>query len=190
MDREKRIAWARRKAAEDAPERARQRQQEAEERSTRIAAMGSSEANRLAYALNRGSSIPWLGSVSTPHEWSQAVSAARAMTIEAAHRRRTVTYGELRIAAHEATGMKVGHNQYAELAMSINKRSDGCLLSAIIVKADSGKPGAGFLSFARSEGIDQPVTTLQRQVFERFVPDRRPSRSSPSVGIQKTMLNG
>ena len=168
MNREERIAWAKQKAAEAAPERARQRQLDEFERLIRIATMGRSEANRVAYSLNQDPSIPWLGSVSTPYEWSQAVSAARAVAIEAARRGKTITYGELRIAAYEATGMKVGHSQYAELAMSINERSDGCLLSSIIVKADTGKPGAGLLPFARSQGFDQPLESLQRHVFEHF----------------------
>ncbi len=172
MDREKRIAWARRKVAENAPKRAQHREREEAERSARIAAMGSVKANGVAYHVSRDSSIPWLGSVSTPHEWSQAVAATRAVTIQAARLQRTITYGELRIAAYEITGMKVGHNQYADLAMNINQRSDECLLSSIIVKADSGKPGDGFLPFARSEGFDQPVATLQRQVFEHFMSGR------------------
>ncbi len=47
MNREERIAWAKRKAAETAPERARQREKDAAERSARIASMGSGEATRL-----------------------------------------------------------------------------------------------------------------------------------------------
>ena len=168
MNREERIAWAKQKAAETAPERARQREQEELERSERIAAMGSDEANRAAYDLSRDTSIPWIGPVATPHEWTRAVAAARAVTIEAARHRQTITYGELRIASFEVTGMKVGHNQFAELAMTINDKADGCLLSSIIVKADTGEPGAGFLPFARRSGFDYPVETLQRQVFEHF----------------------
>jgi hypothetical protein len=64
--------------------------------------------------------------------------------------------------------MKVGHNQFAELAMSINDKADGCLLSSIIVKADTGEPGEGFLPFARRSGFDAPVATLQRQAFDHF----------------------
>jgi hypothetical protein len=109
-----------------------------------------------------------MGPVKTPAEWSQAVSASRAVTIEAARQRRTVTYGELRIAAYELTGMKVGHSQFAELAMSVNEEADGCLLSSIIVGADTGEPGDGFLPFARRSGFDYPVAILQRQVFDRF----------------------
>ena len=168
MNREERIAWAKRKAAETAPERALQREQDELERSERIAAMGSEDANRAAYDLSRDTSIPWMGPIATPYEWAKAVAAGRSVTIEAAAQRRTITYGELRIAAYEVTGMKVGHNQFAELAMSINNKADGCLLSSIIVKADTGDPGTGFLPFARRSGFDAPVKTLQRQVFDHF----------------------
>jgi len=96
------------------------------------------------------------------------VEAARAVAIAAARRCQTVTYGELRVAAHEATGMKVGHNQYAALVMDVNRAADGCLLSAIVVRADTGEPGEGLLPFARRSGFEAPVETLQRQVWERF----------------------
>ena len=168
MNREERIAWAKQKAAETAPDRARQREQEELERSERIAAMGSEESNRAAHHLNQDTSVRWMGPVSNPHEWGEAVAAARAVTIEAARHRRTITYGELRVAAYEATKMKVGHNSYADLAMSINDQADECLLSSIIVTADTGEPGAGFLPFARRSGFDAPVETLQRQVFDHF----------------------
>jgi len=51
----------------------------------------------------------------------------------------TLTYGELRIAAYEATGMKVCHNSFGRLALEANKKSDGCLLSSIIVQASTGR---------------------------------------------------
>jgi len=171
MNREERIAWAKQEALKSSPERARQREVEQSERSARIAAMGAGAANREAYRLSQDSSIPWMGPVATPDVWSTAVAAARAVAIEAARHRRTITYGELRIAAFEATGMKVGHNQFAELAMSLNVKSDGCLLSAIIVRADTRGPGDGFVPYARSQGFDQPLASLQRQVFGHFSAD-------------------
>lgn len=130
--------------------------------------MGPAQANRTAYLLHTDTSIPWLGPVSTPHEWSQAVAAARGVAIEAARRRQTITYGECRLAEYEATNMKVGHNQYAELTADINELGDGCMLSAIIVKADTGDPGAGFYPFARASGFDAPLSTLQRQVWDHL----------------------
>ena len=171
MNREERIVWARSKAAESAPERARKQAEEEAERSARIASMGHADANRAAHELATDKSVPWMGPVSTPHEWSIAVEAARAVSIEAARLEQTITYGELRVASYEATGMKVGHNQFAELAMSVNRTGDGCLLSSIIVTVDSGEPGAGFLPFAHRQGFDQPIRSLQRHVYEHFGSD-------------------
>ncbi len=62
--------------------------------------------------------------------------------------------------------MKVGHNQFAGLATSVKRPGDGFLLSSIIVTVDTGKPGTGFLPFARRQGFDQSVATMQRHVFE------------------------
>ena len=53
----------------------------------------------------------WLGLKGAPLERTQAGAAARSVTIGAARQRRTVTYGELPIAAYEVTEMKVGHNR-------------------------------------------------------------------------------
>jgi hypothetical protein len=66
----------------------------------------------------------------------------------------------------------VGHNQFGELAMSVNRPGDNCLLSAIIVGADTGEPGKGILPFARDEGFDQSLPTPQRLVFDHFKVDR------------------
>jgi hypothetical protein len=64
--------------------------------------------------------------------------------------------------------MKVDRNQYAELAANVNDQSDGCLFAAIIVKGDTGEPRAGFYPFARASGFDEPLCTLQRQVWDHF----------------------
>ena len=57
---------------------------------------------------------------------------------------------------------------FADLVVSVHKKSDGVLLSSIIVHQDDGKPGDGFLPYARELGFDAPVATLQRRVFEHF----------------------
>jgi hypothetical protein len=57
---------------------------------------------------------------------------------------------------------------FANLAMSVNRESDGVLLSSIIVHKDDGKPGAGFRPYAISQGFDEPIDTSQRHVFEYF----------------------
>ena len=140
----------------------------AAERAAEILAMGSDDAGRVAQTIDRDDSVPWLGPIATPGQWSDAVVAARQVTIAAARQGRTITYGELRVAAYKATGMKVGHNQYADLAMAVNSGDDGCLLSAIILEKGSGEPGGGFLPYARDQGFDEPVATLQRRVHEHF----------------------
>ncbi len=168
MNRDERIVWARKKAAESAPVRAEELARKDTERAAEILALGPDGAGRAAQEIDRDDSVAWLGPVSTPHQWDQAVSAARVVAIAAAAQGRTLTYGELRVAAFKATGMKVGYSMYAQLAMSLNRKSDGCLLSAIVVQKDSGAPGDGFVPYARSEGFDEPVAVLQRRVFEHF----------------------
>lgn len=168
MNREERIAEARRRSVASSEERAELRAADEEQLVGRIRWMSPEDAGRTASSINFDTSIKALGSVSTPHEWDIAVEAARDVTIDAARRGQTITYGELRVAAYQATGMKVGHNSFANLAMETNRRSDGCLLSSIIVRAADGEPGEGFLPYARSQGFNQPVTSIQRQVFDRF----------------------
>lgn len=79
--------------------------------------------------------------------------------------------------------MKVGHNQYAQLVMDPNRPEDGYLLSAIVVRADDGRPGDGFLPHARSMGFDAPIPTLQRRVWDTFGDRgvRRPSGTGHAV---------
>lgn len=62
----------------------------------------------------------------------------------------------------------VGHSMFAELVVAVNEKSDGVLLPSIIVHQDDGKPGEGFLPYAKDMGFDQPLETLQRQVYEHF----------------------
>jgi hypothetical protein len=57
---------------------------------------------------------------------------------------------------------------FATLMKAVNHESDGVLLSSIIVHQDDGKPGEGFLPYAKALGFDLPLETLQRQVWEHF----------------------
>ncbi len=168
MDREQRIQEARRRAEATAGERAKERTAAGDALRYRIANMSPDEAAALASSINFDRSIKALGPIATPHEWDVAVAAARAVTIEAAKRGETITYGELRMAAYEATSMKVGHNSFGRLAMETNRKSDGYLLSSIIVQASTGTPGSGLGPYARSQGFDAPLEELQQQVFECF----------------------
>jgi len=121
-----------------------------------------------AATINFDTSILSLGPEATPVEWDKAVEAARTVAIAAARRGEKITYGELRVAAYEVTGMKVGHSMFGRLCMETNRASDQCLLSSIIVKVDTGEPGKGFLPYARSQGFDGPVETMQRATFQHF----------------------
>ncbi|MFH1103714.1 MAG: hypothetical protein V1757_02035, partial [Actinomycetota bacterium] len=69
-------------------------------------------------------------------------------------------------------GKLVGASMFGDLTMSINRKADGVLLSSIVVKRDTGKPGAGFTEFARSQGSKASLATLQKRVFKRFERDR------------------
>jgi hypothetical protein len=149
-------------------QRAQERAADEQQRLDRIRDLSPTEAGRTASSINFDTSIKALGSVSTPHEWDVAVAAARTVTIDAAARGETITYGELRVAAYEATRMKVGHNSFANLAMETNRKGDGCLLSSIIVRAEDGMPGEGFLPYARSLGFTESLSALQANVFDHF----------------------
>lgn len=169
MSRESRIERARRMAAETSAERALQREEEARERAARIAAMPIDEvANRVRQA-DSTSGAPYLGPLSTPVEWKAALVAARDVVIERAKRGETLTYGEIKVAAYEATGHLIGYSMYGEFCMQLNRPGDhGCLISSIIVQSDTGEPGPGLIPFAQEIGYPDSVKTLQRQVFEHF----------------------
>jgi hypothetical protein len=62
----------------------------------------------------------------------------------------------------------VGHNSYGRLAMETNTKSDGWLLSSIIARASTGKPGSGMAPYARIQGFDAPLDVLQQQVFDHY----------------------
>jgi hypothetical protein len=169
MSNEERFALAKDMAAETALERLQQRQMAESELLMRIASMSAVEANSIANKLRANDTIPWMKPKSNRYEWTEAVSVARSVTIQAARLGQTITYGALQIVVVDTTRMKVGSMQYGDLAEGINDEIDGCLLSAIVVNFDTGEPGDGFLSFARERGFDTSVGSMQRQVFEHFV---------------------
>lgn len=168
MNKEDRIAEARRRAAATSGERTIARAAAEKRLRSRIEEMTPDEASAVASTINFDSSVKALGPHATPSEWDIAVAAARGVKVEAARRGETITYGELRVAAYEAREMKVGHNMFGRLATETNRQSDGCLLSSIIVQADTGEPGKGLEPYARSQRFDAPIATLQRHVFAHF----------------------
>ena len=166
---ESRFERARRIARETAPERQRQEREREQRLDDRLRHLGPEEAHRRAIQAGRDASLPYVGPVKTPGTWREAVEIARMVTIAAARRRSTITYGEIRHAIIEELGHRVGHNQFAELVMSMNREArHRVLISSIVVQKGTGKPGSGFLPYARSQGIDLPLETMQRRVFDHF----------------------
>jgi hypothetical protein len=174
VTRESRIEKARRMAAETSEQRAIERAVDADRRANEIASMSSDAAIIEAGRIKADTSIGWLGPISTPSEWTEALIAAREVVIESAMRGELLTYGELQVAAFRATEMKIGHSMYGRFCMELNQFDNhGCLISSIIVHTDTRDPGPGLIPYAQSLGIDKPVRTLQREVFETFGGARR-----------------
>jgi len=183
MQREERIARARQAARERAPEITREKEAREALVRDRLAAAGPDEAQRLVSAAERAGDARFLGPDKTPAEWREAVAIARKTAIDAARRGVTITYGEIKFAIWQTLGMLVGYSMFAELAMGVNRRDDGVLLSSIIVHRDDRRPGAGFFPYARRQGFDAPLAALQRGVFEHFGnsgPSSRAPTSSPT----------
>lgn len=168
VNREERIEKARRMAAENAPQREADAKQQGSRIAQRLANVGASQAQRHVTAAEQSGDAEYLGPVKTPKEWDRAVEIARLVTITRAKRGDTITYGEIKWAIYDELQMLVGHSMFADLMVAVNQESDGVLLSSIIVHQDDGKPGEGFLPYARDMGFDLPLETLQRQVYEHF----------------------
>ena len=118
--REDRIRRARKMAQVTSDERAVQREADAKARATDIASLGRSRALAEAKRLAEAESIGYLGPIATPHEWKQALQAARDVVIETARRRDTLTYAELQIAAVQASGKQIGYSMYGTFCMELN----------------------------------------------------------------------
>ena len=168
MNREERIEKARQLAKENAPQRDDQDRKRAALLHQRLSNVGASQAQRHVTALEQSGSAAYLGPAKTPQEWERAVELARLVTIARAKRRDTITYGEIEWAIYDELKMLVGHSMFPTLMEAVDQESDGALLSSIIVTQDDGKPGEGFLPYARSFGFDLPLEALQRQVYDHF----------------------
>lgn len=155
-------------ARENAPQREDQARKRTGQINQRLSQVGASQAQRHVTAAEQAGGAEYLGPEKTPREWERAVELARLVTIARANRRDTITYGEIKWAIYDELKMLVGHSLFADLMEAVNEDSDGVLLSSIIVTQDTGKPGEGFLPYARSLGFDLPVENLQRQVYEHF----------------------
>lgn len=168
MDREERIARARRMAAEHAPQPQAKAQQQANRIAQRLSNVGPSQAQRHVAALEQSGDAVYLGPAETPREWERAVELARLVTITRAKRRDTITYGEIKWVIHDELRMLVDDADFIALVMAVNQESDGVVLASIIVDPDSGQPSDDILLDAMERGFDLPPGTLQRQVYEHF----------------------
>jgi hypothetical protein len=156
-------------AAETSAERALTREEEARERAERIAAMSSVEVSESVVRAESKGSASYLGPLSTPVEWKASLAAARDVVIERAKRGETLTYGEIKVAAYEATGHLIGYSMYGRFCEELNRPgTDGCVLSSIIVDSETGEPGPGLVPYAKEMGFPDSVKLLQRQVFEVY----------------------
>ena len=168
VNREERIEKARRMAADNAPGREADAQQRANRTAQRLSNVGASQAQRHVTAAEQSGSAPYLGPVDTPQQWERAVELARLVAIKRAKRRDTITYGEIKWAIYDELRMLVDGPSFADLLLAISGESDGVLLSSIIVEPDTGNPSDDFLLSAMERGFDQPLATLQRQVYDHF----------------------
>lgn len=171
VNREQRIAAARKFAAERRPEREAALRKVKAALQREVADIDAARAQQIVTDAEQGRRAEYLGA-GTSRDWKAAVDIARRVTIDAARRGATITDGELKLAALRATGKLVGASMFGDLTMSINRKADGVLLSSIVVRRDTGKPGAGFTEYARSQGFKASLPTLQKRVFKRFERER------------------
>ncbi|MBM3957962.1 MAG: hypothetical protein FJ313_07925, partial [Gemmatimonadetes bacterium] len=155
-------------AAEAAPRLAEEREAEAAERMRRLGSLAPVEARRRAAAVSKDQRVEAMGPVKTPREWAVACEAIREAAIAAARAGQTITYEAIHLVAYEATGLKLSFRMNGRMCMEINRGEDGCLLSSIIVRTDTGRPGDGFEPFARQSGFSDPLGVLQQAVFRHF----------------------
>gem|GEM_PF-318625 len=168
VNREERIAYARKLAGASAERLSAEREAEAAERARRLSSLPTEEAKRHVARISYDSSVGAMGPVKTPAEWAKAREAIRAAVIASARAGHTITYEAIELVAHEVTGLKLSYRMVGRMCMEINRGGDGCLLSSIIVRSDTGRPGQGFEPFAHEQGFLDPVGVQQQAVFRRF----------------------
>lgn len=166
--RHERIRAARGGAAARAPDREGELRRKRECLKRDLAATDPESAQRIVSEAAMAADARYLGPDSTPIEWKSAVTIVRDVTIDAARRGETITCAAIRLAVLRDTAMLIGYSMFGRLVMETNRKDDRVLISSIVVKKDSGLPGSGFLAYARSQGFDEPLATIQRHVFERF----------------------
>ena len=166
--REERIAKAKKVAAERGPELRDRHEAERASAAGRVSRLRKSELRDRVRMLEGDRQGQFIGPVQNPVSWENARRACRDYVIDAVRRGDRVVYDELRILTYEVTGLLLGHAMFARMCEEINEDSDQCLLSSWVVTQETRTPGAGFFAYARSQGYDLPLETLQRQAREYF----------------------
>jgi hypothetical protein len=88
-----------------------------------------------------------------PQQWDEAAARLEALLLDAASRRSTVTYGEAARVAFEGR-FSARSGALMDLLGDVDSRLDeerGVMIAALVVRADTGRPGEGFFAFARDD---------------------------------------
>ena len=168
VNREERIAYARELAAASGDRLSAEHKAEATERARQLSALPAEEAKRHAARISGDGGIGAMGPLKTPAEWVKAREAIRSAVIASARAGHTITYEAIELVAHEVTGLKLGYRMVGRMCTEVNRAGDGCLLSSIIVRSDTGRPGHGFEPFAHEQGFLDPTGVQQQAVFRHF----------------------
>ena len=165
--REERIRNSRQVGAERAPEVIARRAREQAEASERLRTLGPEDLRAKAEALKAMDGVESIGPIKDEAEWERARRACRAHVIAAGAKGERVYYDELRVLTFDVTQMTLGHSMFGRMCAELNDPvDDGCVISALVVTQETGEPGPGFLEFAREQGYDLPLATLQRMAVE------------------------
>jgi hypothetical protein len=91
-------------------------------------------------------------------EWQQAREHMRAVLVDVAAERKTITYGDIsKLIFHgRFSARSSALFQMLEEVCRIEDESTGCSLGSVVVRADSGIPGKGYYAFA-ADGLGRPV---------------------------------
>ena len=130
--------------------------------------------------------------------YQRALAVAEDVIRTHAARGETVTYGEINEAIEAETGEKVGYSLPGMLLDDLNERTwnrTGVAMSAVVVNAETGKPGPGFLKLLERHGLDVgsdddagAVAEEQQRVFEWARTNQRFDRLTPEDGDQARRL--
>lgn len=92
----------------------------------------------------------------SPQEWAEMVHAGNKLLAQTACERSTITYGDF--AALASRGRLVARSpllmRLVELAAEPLDEAHGIHAASLVVRADSGRPGEGYFTWAARSGFD------------------------------------